>query len=131
MNPVTEDIKDMLEADSSLGLALADNLFIGFEPPTPDNCVTLFDTTGRQAALNMDGSEYRYNSLQVRGRNIDYLNGYSEMESIYNFLQGKSHETWNGTVYQLIIATSDIGILDWDENNRVRFSINFEVQRTQ
>ena len=44
MNSVSEDVKDMLEAESDLDLTFATNLFIGKEEKDPDNCVTIFDT---------------------------------------------------------------------------------------
>ena len=37
MHSTSEDIKDMLEAESSLGLVYANNLHIGKEPSTPSS----------------------------------------------------------------------------------------------
>jgi hypothetical protein len=129
MNPTSEDIKDMLESESSLDLAFSDNLFIGREPATPNNCVTIFDTGGREPSTSMDGANYRYSSIQVRVRNTRYLDAWNMIEAIYDFLHMKSHETWNSIFYSLILAMSDAAFLDWDENNRVRLVQNFEVQR--
>lgn len=46
MNAPSVDIKDMLEAESSLGLTFTSDLFVGHEPNTPDETVTIFDTPG-------------------------------------------------------------------------------------
>jgi hypothetical protein len=131
MNPASEDIKDILEAESSLGLALGTDLFIGKEPADPNNCVTIFDTPGLPPQLTLagKGEDYFYPSIQVRVRNTNYLTAYSLADSIRDVLHGLAHETWNGTLYILIQCTQGPALLDWDENNRCRFIINFNVQR--
>jgi hypothetical protein len=129
MNAPSVDIKDMLEAQSSLGLTFGTNLFIGREPTSPDNCVTIFDTPGGPPALTLDNIDYNYPSIQVRVRNNDYLTGWGLIDDIKNFLHGKSHETWNGTRYELIACTVEPAMLDWDENNRARFVTTFNIQR--
>ncbi|KKL64285.1 hypothetical protein LCGC14_2166530, partial [marine sediment metagenome] len=44
-------------------------------------------------------------------------------------LHGKAGETWNATLYTVIYCSSGPALLDWDENNRPRFIINFNLQR--
>ena len=129
MNAPSEDIKDMLEAVSSLGLTFGTDLFIAFEPDNPDECVTLFDTTGRQPALSMDGSTYERPSLQVRVRSNSYENGWDLIENIKNSLHGRAQESWNGTLYSIIYTASGPAMLDYDEQSRVRFIVNFDMQR--
>ncbi len=137
MNSTSEDIKDMLVADAALGLifnpALENNLFIGAEPTIPKNCVTIFDTPSGPPQLTLGGKKanenYFYPSTQIRVRNTSYLTGWALIENIRTSLHGRAQETWNGTLYSVIYCSSGPAMLDWDENNRVRFIVNFNIQR--
>jgi hypothetical protein len=130
MNAPSTDIKDMLEAESSLGLTFGTNLFIGREPPTPNNTVTIYDTGGDRPDLHMDRNErYDRPSIQIRVRNISYEAGWSLINDIKDSLHGRAHETWNGTYYSVIYCYIESTFLDWDNNNRVRFVASFNIQR--
>ena len=135
MNAVSEDIKDMLEADSSLGLTFGTDLFIGQEQSKPNDCVTIFDTMGRDPSLtltynsNLQNEYYEYPSCQIRVRNDDYLTGWDLINDIMLSLHGRANETWNGTLYIVIRSTGGAAMFDWDENTRVRFVCNFNLQR--
>jgi hypothetical protein len=129
MNATSVDIVSMIEADSSLGLIYATNLFIGKEPAKPNNSVTIFDTSGFPPQLNLTDQGYEYPSVQIRVRNDHYLVGWDIIESIKNLLHGRAQETWNGTLYSVIYCASGPALLDWDDNGNVRLIINFNVQR--
>lgn len=131
MNATSVDIADMLVADSSLGLEFNVNLFIGREPATPKNTVTIFDSYGRAPQLTMagQGEDYYYPSVQIRVRNISYTDGWDIIQSITSSLHGRAHETWNGTLYTVIYCFNGPALLDWDDNGRVRFIVNFNLQR--
>lgn len=130
MNTPAVDIKDILKEISSLGLTFATDLFVGKEPSSPDNCVTIFDTPGGAPQLTLNKTEkYFYQSIQIRVRNNSYLQAFSLAEQIEEELQGLAHETVNGTYYSLIQTMGSPFLLDWDKNNRVRVVINFNIQR--
>jgi hypothetical protein len=133
MNISSIDIKNMLVAESSLGLIFATNLFIGKEPATPKNCVTIFDTPGFPDELLLTGSEngnsYQYPSVQIRVRNTNYLNGWDIIESIKNTLHGRANETWDDSLYLIIYCSSGPALLDWDDSSNVRFIVNFNINR--
>ncbi len=129
MNTAANDIKDMLEDESALGLVFTQNLFVGREPIIGDNCVTVFDTSGRPPALTLSGGQYNYDAVQVRVRNNDYQTAFNLAHAIVDSLHGRTRESWNGTLYTLITCQSPPALLDWDDNNRARFIINFETQR--
>lgn len=129
MNPCSEDIKDMLEAESSLGLVYGTNLFIGFEYTDPDDCVVIFDTYGGAPQLTADNAKYYYPSIQILVRNRDYLEGMALTQNIVDTLHGRAHETWNETLYSLIRCASDPALLGWDTSRRARFVTNFNIQR--
>jgi hypothetical protein len=130
MNIPSEDIIDMLEAQSALGLTYATNLFRGREPSSPRNCVTVYDTMGFAPDLDLDGNNgYERPSVQIRVRNADYDTGLELAQSIKDVLHGVSQETWNTTLYSVIYCSSGPALLDWDDNNNARFVLNFNIQR--
>ena len=130
MNPVSEDVKDMLAAESSLALTFKKDLFIGMEPSKPDNTVTIFDTPSFPPDMMMDPTERYYrSSCQIRIRNRDYETGMSLARNIFELLHARANEVWNGATYTVIKATGEPSWLDLDANNRSRFIINFNLQR--
>ena len=131
MQSPSEDIKDMLVADTSLSLVFASDLFIAVEPTIPKNCVTIFDTLGRQPQLTLTGKgkDYFYPAVQIRVRNTSYVTGWALIQNIRTSLHGRAQKTYNGAWYSAIFCSSGPAMLDWDENSRVRFIINFNIQR--
>lgn len=129
MNAPSEDIKDMLEADSSLGLDFSTNLFIGTEPAKIDNCVTIFDEPSIGPQLTFDGKRYEYPIIQVKVRNVDYRTGWALANNIMISLHGRAQETWNGTLYTVIYCSGGPASLGQDDNARAQFIINFNLQR--
>lgn len=129
MNSPADDIKDMLVADTTLGLTFATNLFVGTEPAKPDNCATIFDTPGFAPQLTLTkGENYYYPSIQIRVRNRDYRTGWALIQDIMVSLHGRSQETWNGTLYSVIYCSSGPAQLDWDNNGNCRHICNFNIQ---
>ena len=131
MNNSAEDVKDILEADSDLALVFATNLFIGNEPTTPKDCVTIFDTPGFAPQLTLDTSSigYEYPSVQIRVRSINYNTGWALIEGIKTLLHGLNQETWNSTLYSHIACSSGPALLDRDDNGLFRFFVNFNINR--
>jgi len=130
MNAFSEDIKDMLEDSSSLGLTFGTDLFIGSEPAHPDATVTIFDTPSFPPLQTLDEVPgYFRSSCQIRVRDIDYPTGIVLARSIMESLHSRAGQTWNDTIYMDIQATGEPQLLDWDANHRPRFIINFNCQR--
>ncbi len=130
MNPSSIDVKDMLVADASLGLVFNKSVFVALEPVTPNSTVTIFDTIGRPPQLTFKkGEDYFYPSIQIRVRDKNYSVGWALAKDIRKSLHGRGGETWNGTRYHLIRCSSGPSMLDWDDNRRVRFVVNFSLQR--
>ena len=130
MNPSSQDIASMLVAEASLGLAFATNLFIGKEPESPDNCVTIFDTPGYPPDRYFDQSSHYYRpSVQIRVRNNSYLTGWNLIHSIKELLHCTEQSIWGGTIYSAIFCSQEPALLDWDSNDRARFVTTFDIQR--
>jgi hypothetical protein len=129
MNAPTVDIKDLLIADSSLGLTLGGNLFIGKMPSQPRRTVTLFDSYGFAPQLALANQGYEYPAIQIQVRDVDYQNAYDVCEEIKTLLHGVNHTTLNGALYTVIYCSSGPTLLEWDDNGNVLFVMNFNLQR--
>lgn len=129
MNASSEDIKDLLEATSFLGLTFTDNLFVSEMPSSPDACVVVYDTGGNDAEA---GYTYDRPSVQirVRGAKGGYKDAYALTLLIKNELHGTAGYETNATRYVGIWAEGDILALGYDDNHRPLFSINFRTHRT-
>lgn len=133
MNAPSVDIKEMLEyfaqEDSSCVLELYP-INIGKEPAEPQNVISIFETGIMGPQLTLDRMEvYEYPTIQIRVRANEYLEGWDVITNIKNILHGRANETWNGALYTLIRCSSGPALLDYDKNQRVRFIINFYLQR--
>ena len=131
MNAPSIDIKDWLEANSGLGLVFATNLFISREPSTPDNTVTIYDTSAGADKPDMEGDSIIYNnSIQIRIRNKSYETGWVLADSIKDVLSPVSNITINSSKYLSIFHQNGPFVLEWDDNNRVILIMNFQIERS-
>lgn len=130
MNVPSEDIKDYLVAESSLDLTFGTNIFIGVEPTTPDNTVTIFDLMGDMPEMTFDGNSHYYRpSIQIRVRNNDYRAGWELIDDIKDTLHGLGPLVINSTTYTLIECVLEPGFLERDENERFKFVTTINLQR--
>lgn len=128
MNAPSIDIKNMLEAES-FGLVFGTNLFVAIEPSDPVDCVTIFDVPGDPPQLTFDNQKQENPAINIQVRNKDYATGYTLAEQIKDSLHGRANEEWGGTLYMIINCISGPFALEFDENRRICFSINFNVRR--
>ncbi len=133
MRPVSVDMKDLLEAEFDLGLRFTENLFIGREPSDPNETATIFDMGGLAPMQTLDPTEhYFYEPFQVRCRAENYERAYELCYDIMVFLISQAQVTVNeDTLYSIITCTSGPAHLEWDENNRCLFIVNFLTQRRE
>ena len=124
---VSKDLADLLHAKIPM-LVFGQNMFTGREPSTPDNTVTLFDTSGSSTNTIDPQASHKTASVQVRVRNNDYLVAMQLIEQVIDALHLVSNMELNGIYYLLITHLSGPGLLEWDGNNRVKLIANFETQ---
>lgn len=129
MNIPSEDIKDMLAAESDLNLTFNSNLFIGRMPAKPKNAVVIIDSYGYPPDLALNSNGYERPNVQIVIRDNDYSVGLSLAQDIKDSLHGRAQQTWNGTLYSVITCLGNPAPLGWDENGLASFSINFNLQR--
>lgn len=129
MNPPSEDIKDILEETSSLGLTFATDLFISEMPDSPDECVCVYDTGGEAA-----WPDYTYEKptvqVRVRGEKGQYRSAHLLAQGIRDTLNGTANDTRNGARYIGIWDVSDVLFVGYDDNRRPLLTLNFRIQRT-
>ena len=130
MNSLAVDIKDLLESQSGLGFTFGTDLFVSLEPEKPDNCVTIYDTSGQIPDLALTSESYYRDTVQIRVRNNSYENAMSLIYSIESFLQGRHTFTMNSIKYALIKTMIPPFHLGYDKNRRVLIVLNIEAQRS-
>jgi hypothetical protein len=135
MNATAVDVKEMLEYYSQLcDSSSADfvdlyPIHIGREPAEPVNTITIFETGVIPPQLTLGNEFYEYPTIQMRVRSTNYQEGWRVITLIRDLLHGRANETWNGVLYTLIRCFNGPAMLDFDKNQRVRFIINFNIQR--
>jgi hypothetical protein len=129
MNAASEDIKDMLAGDSSLGLTFGTDLFIAKMPTAPNNCVVIVDTPGGIPDLSLDSRVFHLTSVQIQVRNTDYRTGWTLLNDILGSLHGRAQQTWNATLYSAIWASTEASFIRFDDKGRALFSSNFNMKR--
>ena len=131
MNASVVDVKTMLEyyaTELSSGVDLYP-IYIGKEPASPVNTISIFETIGFHQLTFNRCEIYEYPNIQIRVRSTSYLEGWEVISAIKEMLHGRASETWNGTLYTLIRCSGGPALLDFDKDQRVRFICNFALQR--
>ncbi|MFP4047480.1 MAG: minor capsid protein [Bacteroidales bacterium] len=130
MNSLAIDMKDLLESQSGLDLTFGTNLFVSLEPESPDNCVTIYDTSGQMPDLALTSESYYRDTVQIRVRDNRYDDAMSLIYSIESFLQGRHSFTVNSTNYMLVQTLIPPFHLGFDDNHRALVVLNIEAQRS-
>jgi hypothetical protein len=128
MKPASDDVRAILDGESALGLTFGTNLFVGEQPKSPDECVTVFDTGPTDEDHPDYTLEYPKVMIKVRGMKEGYLDSYALLDSIRTLMNGYS-TTVGGTRYLAFWVMSYLW-LGYDENRRPMWSLNLRTQRT-
>jgi hypothetical protein len=129
MNPTSVDIKDILVAEG--GFTFGTDLFIGAQPPTPLNCVTLFDTTTSPPDGTIDGNNVFFQEgLMVWVRNESYEAAFLQAQGIISLLHNRAGFTQNETFYLYCNLQSGPNALgEGDDEEGTILTLNFNLQR--
>ena len=69
-------------------------VYASAEPDTPDNCITVYDTAGRDEGRRMtDGQRNERSGFQVRVRSKDHATGYTKARAIAVAMDGVLRQT--------------------------------------
>lgn len=138
MNPVCEDVKDMMiSSDLDIGEFAATSGWsihltrMPDDDNTPDTCIAVLDTGGSPPDPDpeKDIGKPTFQVL-IRGSRMGYQAAWDKAREILVGLHGIHGETWNGARYIQIFAVSDILSLGYDGSQRPLLSLNFAVLRT-
>lgn len=102
----------------------------GFLPSTPNTVIALYETGGLAPdRFLMGGVTVDRPAMQVvvRGAPNDYATPRLQMEKIYQGLIGLNAFTQDGTKYINFTPLQAPFLFDRDENERVKFAVNFLV----
>lgn len=129
-NAPSVDVKNKLEADgvATFGATSGWAMYIGEEPDTPDQTVTLYDTTAGEPNPKWLQDEPHV-QIRVRGTRADYTGAYDKVYQIMDLLLGLPQQTLGGTVYVGIWALGDPHLLGYDDNRRPVFTLNLRMVR--
>ena len=130
MNSPSEDVKDILvgyDSSSSSPYEFGTNLFISFEPDSPNRCLTIIDSGGYDPEV---ASQYEKPTVQIRSRDKagQYRRAYATLKTIVDLLHGNRF-TVNSTMY-VFWQQGDIITLGKDEKNRDVLTANMRIHRT-
>lgn len=129
MNCVAEDIMNYLDMEYA-GLTKGTNLFCNKEPASPANCVTIFETTKLAPGFCLTGAvNYDRSNFMIRVRNTNQKKAWTLAEGLKNFLHGLYNIVIDETVYQSIKCSRAPQYYNWDESDKCRVIVTFEVQR--
>lgn len=126
MNAASIDIAMRLE-NSSLGLALAENLFVSTMPELPNRCVAVTDAGGERTDYS---AKLESPTVQVRVRDLAYDDAYSFTKQIYDYLDKTTNLTLGAATYLHILAIGEPLFMGKDGGDRSLFSVNFRILRT-
>jgi len=126
MNPVSVDIKDILVKEC--GFVFTQDLFISAIPAEPYNCVVLYDTSNEEIQNTYDNENYRFESIMIWVRDVDYESAYVKANSIISVLNNRANFVLNGSRYLYCTLRSGInGIEGFADTNIL--TMNFRLQR--
>ena len=134
MNPVSEDIKDILiDSANDVGDFASTtgwSIHIGGEmPDSPDTCILINDVSSFRPPDPKLDIRYPTVQIQVRGSKGGYDDAYDKAEEVVTVLHGLTEQTYSGARYLQILCSSDIMYLNRDSKQRPTFSINFQLHR--
>lgn len=107
-------------------------VFEGFEPDTPDKCISLFETGGdpneQHEATPIDRPTFQ---LRVRSDDYGYSTGRSKVAAARTSLELIGNTTLSGWRYIHVVAMSEPVSLGVDENQRPRWVQNYRAIRSR
>jgi len=136
MSLIVTDVLDFLEAEGLIAGATGWARAAAYLPPSPDQVIAVFETSGTEPELTPIGSTETpldEPGFQVRGRSTEF--GYAalrnKMGAIFRALHGSTLAPASGEPpYILVKAVQSAPLpLGLDENNRFGQTWNFQVIR--
>lgn len=123
--PFSEDIGQLLNDNGTA--TFGTDLFVNQWPESPDFVIACYDGAGSEPNPKWQRDFPRV-QIRVRGDPNDFKPAWDKAFDIRDFLLGKSPATVNSkTISSLRMAGGDINFLQYDENRRPMFTMNFDL----
>ncbi|WP_422445968.1 minor capsid protein [Thermoanaerobacterium sp. DL9XJH110] len=106
--------------------ALGNDIFIGFQPAEPDNCITILETGGYRPDYI---EAIRYPTFQFIVRNIDYALANSKAEEIFALFHSKENYSLGDFYIYYSEFAQEPTYIGQDTNGRYEISLNLEITR--
>ena len=107
-------------------------VFKGFEPDTPDKCISLFETGGNPNEQNVNTPVDRPTfQLRVRADDYGYSTGRAKIGAARTALELIGNSTLSSWRYVHVVAMSEPVSLGLDENQRPRWVQNYSAIRSR
>lgn len=122
-----DDIIEYLQAqgEGTIGGSSQWSLHVSREPDKPGATVTIYDTGGSPPDPDNDVYNPR---IQVRVRHKDYRTAIAKLKAIRDLLiDPVGGITANGTRYFALFALSDPESIGYDDKDRARVVLNFDI----
>jgi hypothetical protein len=106
-------------------------IFVDWQPPTPSDIVVVtgYSGTDPDRALGQKAGLIQRPKVQVLTRSTDPNTALTNIRAIYSYLEGAAGFTSNGMyIVYVTPATSGPMCLGKDDNNWMRYTINFEIK---
>lgn len=123
-----DDIATLLQTEG-LG-TVGTTIFKGHRPPTPDQCLTLYQYAGNPPRL-VQGARYEYPGLQVWARSQDPSLPISMLEAVIDALHGITDYQTAYARYLIFVARQSPEAMGQDDLGRTEYVVNFRVTMTR
>jgi hypothetical protein len=131
MNPVSEDVKDILVANS-VGVFNATTgwgIFTNYRPQKPDTAIIIYDLAGRDEPTMDKTHVVRYDPVQIVVRGLESLAAYSKASTIKAVLRADSRFILNETLYHIFRNASGPYQGERDDQERLSWVLTIEAVR--
>jgi hypothetical protein len=119
------EIAEYLE-DEAIGTVDTD-LFVGFMPDAPENCVYLDEYAGGPPEWTADGKKIMNPGLHVEARGNVYSTVRAKLQAIEDLLDGITNTTIGSTFYISIWTPQSIIPMGWDKG-LVKLAQNYRIK---
>lgn len=109
-----------------LSLGVSVPIYVGHEPVSPVECLTIYDTGG---SIGESWAGYDDPTIQIRARAVAYDDAYDNLRAVRDALilpTSFTFQDWHYTGFWLI---SDIAHIGRDDKDRPIFTLNLRLMR--
>lgn len=123
MSNLAKEIAAWLQTQT-LGTVGTD-IFVGSQPAAPDACVTVIETSGIAPSGYVP---LKKPTVQVLVRSADYATGKTKADAVFDALHQLANIDLGSFYVYYVLATSGMGSIGRDENQRHEWSGNFRLE---